>query len=74
MLRLYLACSRGSEPKKVILAPAITALTDKALLGLIQQLRTQGERVVFSLHADDAQAAQRHIVSENSQWLVKSIS
>ncbi len=57
-----------------ILAPAITALADVSLKEFIQQLRLQGERVVFSLGADEAIAAQRQIVSENSQWLVKPIS
>lgn len=73
-VKALLSLQVSDEVADAILAPAITALADVSLKEFIQQLRLQGERVVFSLGADEAIAAQRQIVSENSQWLVKPIS
>ena len=73
-VKALLSLKANTTIADAILAPAITELADASLNEFIQQLRSQGERVVFSLQADKAITAQRQIVSENSQWLVKPIS
>ena len=73
-VKALMSLSKSEDSASVILAPAISSLSDPSLKEFIRQLRAQGERVVFSLDADQAINAQRHIVSDSGQWLIKPIS
>jgi len=58
-----------------ILAPVLGAQKDAALRELIQSLRSNNERVVYALTAEQQpQAGQRQIVCENGQWQVVPFS